>query len=118
MKHFAIRLLLAMSLVAAATSLSHAQGGGTSSSLTGVVVDQTGAVIPGAEIAVKNNATGYEAKGISAENGSFTISFLPIGTYTATVNPAGLQTMGSQGCRAADWRPLYAQGHDGSGQPL
>jgi len=92
MKNTAIRLLLSIGLIAAAGSPVFAQGGSTSSSLTGVVVDQTGAVIPGAEIAARNNATGYEAKAVSAEDGGFTIPFLPVGTYTVTVSLPGFKT--------------------------
>jgi len=70
---------------------SFAQGGGTSSALNGTIMDQSGGVIPGAEIVVRNNDTGHEVKGLSAENGTFTIPFLPIGTYTATVTLPGFK---------------------------
>jgi hypothetical protein len=66
-------------------SLGLAQGGGQSSSLAGSVFDTSGGVIPGADISVKNDATGAEYKTISAENGTFFIPALPTGTYTATV---------------------------------
>ena len=59
---------------------------GASSSLNGTVADQSGGVIPGAEVTVKNDATGAVATAITAENGTFSIPSLTAGTYTATVD--------------------------------
>lgn len=72
-------------LLAITAQMLYAQGGGSSSSLTGTVVDQSGGVIPGAEVTVKNNATGAESKATTTERGTFAIPFLSPGTYTATV---------------------------------
>jgi hypothetical protein len=85
MKHWIPKLLLLSLSMAAAGWTGYAQGGGSSTSLNGVVIDQTGATIPGVEVAVKNNATGAEAKAITSENGTFSIPFLTPGVYTATV---------------------------------
>jgi hypothetical protein len=84
MRDFAFRLVLTLLLVAAASSFVFGQGG-TSSSLSGVVVDQSGGVLPGAGVAVKNNATGAEYKTVTADNGTFSIPALAAGVYTATV---------------------------------
>jgi hypothetical protein len=43
-------------------------------------------VIPGADVLVKNNATGTEYKTITVENGTFFIPALTPGTYAATVS--------------------------------
>jgi hypothetical protein len=61
------------------------QGSGASASLTGTVVDQSGAVIPGAEVVAKNDATGVEHKTITNETGNYALPFLGGGTYTVTV---------------------------------
>mgnify|MGYP001795972571 CR=1 FL=1 len=45
----------------------------TPSSLSGTVVDTSGAVIPGADIVVKNNATSGESRAVSDATGNFTI---------------------------------------------
>ncbi len=84
MKPFAFRTIIALLLVAALGCLGFAQG--SSSSLTGTVVDQSGGVIPGAEVTVKNDATGTEFKAVTAENGTFSIPALGAGSYTATVS--------------------------------
>jgi hypothetical protein len=85
MRQILIRLLTAMLLVVMTGSLAYGQGG-TSSALSGTVVDASGGVIPGAEIAIKNNATGTEAKTLTSANGTFSIPLLSAGTYTATVS--------------------------------
>jgi len=53
--------------------------------LSGVVQDPSGAVIPGAEIVAKNDATGAEFKATSADNGTWTIPGMAAGMYTVTV---------------------------------
>ena len=85
MKEWVPRLLLLALLMAVAVGTGYAQGGGSSTSLTGTVSDQTGAIIPGAEVEAKNNATGAEGKAVTSENGTFSIPFLSPGTYSATV---------------------------------
>ena len=52
-------LLVALALVMAA-SPAFAQGAGSSTTLSGLVVDAQGAVIPGADVVAKNNATAAE----------------------------------------------------------
>ena len=85
MKHCALRLVSTTLLVALLSWIGYAQGG-ASSALTGTVVDQSGGIIPGAEVTVKNNETGAEFKTVTADNGTFSIPAMPPGTYTATVS--------------------------------
>jgi hypothetical protein len=54
------------------------------------VVDQTGAVVPGAKVSVVNTATGASREALSGSDGSATIPALPLtGTYTVSVSKAG-----------------------------
>src|SRR4029453_8281052 len=69
----------------------YAQGGATSS-ISGTVTDASGAVIPGADVTVKNNATGAEATAVTAENGTFSVPALNAGIYTVTVKLTGFKT--------------------------
>ena len=85
MKLCLTRLLPAMLFLSLMSALAFAQGGGNTSSISGVVVDQSGGVIPGADVTVKNNATGGEFKTVTADNGTFSIPALSAGIYTATV---------------------------------
>jgi len=56
-----------------------------------VVIDQSGGVIPGADVTVKNDATGGEFKTVTAENGTFSVPFLDPGIYTATITMTGFK---------------------------
>lgn len=68
-----------------------AQGSSTAS-ITGVVVDADGAVVPGADIVVKNNRTGEVFSTVSTGQGVFTIPALVTGSYTVTVSLQGFRT--------------------------
>ena len=46
--------------------------------ILGAVKDSTGAVIPGASITAKNTETGFTRTGVSAEDGSYRLSALPV----------------------------------------
>src|SRR5687767_6362574 len=87
-----IRLLLSVCLVALAGTPASAQGGRTTTSLSGTVTDASGAVIPGATVAVKNNATATEFHATTNESGSFTVPSVDPGSYTVTVTLMGFKT--------------------------
>ena len=65
----------------------HASGAQTASSggLAGVVTDQSGAVLPNAEIEMKDNSKGTLQSAKSDENGVYRFFFLAPGRYTLTV---------------------------------
>lgn len=69
-----------------------AQGGATSP-LSGLVLDSSGGVLPGADVTVKNNATGETYTAVSKPEGSFTIPALVNGTYSVTVSLMGFKTV-------------------------
>jgi hypothetical protein len=78
-------------IVLTGSTAAYAQGG-VASSLSGTVVDSSGAVIPGVDIKAKNNATAGEFNAVTTENGTFTIPSLQPGTYTVTVSLMGFKT--------------------------
>jgi hypothetical protein len=87
-----VRGLIAAVLVTGLTSgIAHAQGS-FFTSLSGTVVDPSGAVIPGADVKVKNNGTGQESNTVSGTDGSFTIPSLAGGSYSVTVSLMGFKT--------------------------
>ena len=54
------------------------------------VVDQNGAVVPAAKVAVLNSATGDQRDGVSGTEGSVTFSGLSLtGTYTVSISKDG-----------------------------
>ena len=69
------RFLIAAALLLLALSgppPTFAQGGSTGS-IAGTISDPTTAVVPGATITVKNNATSQEFTATTADNGTFNV---------------------------------------------
>jgi outer membrane receptor protein involved in Fe transport len=52
--------------------------------ITGTITDSTGAVVPGALVALVNNETGVKVEGKTNESGIYLISFLNPGSYSFT----------------------------------
>ena len=67
-------------------------GQAESGGITGTVTDQNGAVVPGANVVVKNERTGEERTTTSTTEGIFFVSSLRPSTYTVTVTTTGLAT--------------------------
>jgi len=64
----------------------------TTASLTGNVVDASGASIPQAKIIVRNGDTGFTRTETTHEDGAFSFPALPIGAYRLIVEKAGFST--------------------------
>ena len=79
-----------LAFIAAATmSMAAAQSPNTAAIFV-VVVDQTGAVVPGAKVSVVNTATGAVREAVSGSDGGVTISALSLtGIYTVGVSREG-----------------------------
>lgn len=69
----------------------------TTATLSGTVSDQTGAVIKGATLTLRNAATGTTRKLMSNAQGSYTFEFVPVGTYSLEVTDAGFATQKQTG---------------------
>jgi outer membrane receptor protein involved in Fe transport len=61
-------------------------------SVVGTVRDQSGAAVVGARVAITNVQTGLVESRQTAEDGSYSIPFLPVGQYQLAVEAAGFQT--------------------------
>jgi hypothetical protein len=72
---------------------AHAQT--ITASVTGVVSDPTGAVIPGATVVATNVETGVKTTARSDGSGDYNLRFLQIGRYTITVQSKGFETYAS-----------------------
>src|SRR5690242_774121 len=59
--------------------------------ISGVVKDQTGAVIPAARLSATNTAQGVETKVSTNSNGVYTFPSLPIGVYDLHVDAEGFK---------------------------
>src|SRR5664279_768422 len=69
----------------------HAQG--SFGAFRGVVKDASEAMVSGAKITVRNQATAIEQSVTSDANGSYIVSHLTPGTYSITVALAGFKTL-------------------------
>jgi len=87
---FRVKALPLAALFVLFVTAAYAQGTATSS-ITGVVVDGTGGVIPGATILVKSDSTGTEFSAVSNSSGAFTVPAVNVGTYTVTVTLQGFK---------------------------
>jgi hypothetical protein len=87
----AIGSLVAVGVFLAMAGTSYGQGG-TTSTLAGVVVDGSGAVIPGADVVARHNATGVTVSAVTNSDGAFSFPALNIGRYTVTVSLQGFKT--------------------------
>src|ERR1700730_15753759 len=61
----------------------------STASLNGTVQDNTGAVIPGANVAVVQTQTDFKTETVSGPDGSFRISSIPVGPYVVRVKKDG-----------------------------
>ena len=83
------RLLATIALLCVSASMAFAQAG---QSVSGIVVDAAGGVIPGASVAVRNNATGESFEAVTNEAGTFSVPAIAVGTYTVTIALQGFKT--------------------------
>ena len=65
--------------------------------ITGVVIDPTGAAVPGAAVRVLNEGTGVENNLTANAVGAYTSPLLILGTYTVTVEQPGFKTFARPG---------------------
>lgn len=76
-------------LVLLAVLAGEAFGQIRSATITGTVTDATGAVVPRAQATVTELETAISTKSLTTDSGSFTLPYLPAGTYTATISAPG-----------------------------
>src|SRR5947199_2124795 len=86
--------LLVFLMIAGAAGAQTFRGG-----INGIVTDQTGAILPGADVKATNEATGLSYSTISSTAGAFTFADLPLGDYTIVVSGSGFATIPITGVR-------------------
>src|SRR5262245_8675902 len=64
--------------------------------ITGTVKDETGAVLPGVTVSVRNTGTGFTRDAVTNNVGAYTAPLLPTGRYEITFALAGFQTQTAQ----------------------
>jgi len=66
-------------------------GQATSGRISGTVTDSSGAVIPNAAVTVTNSATNLVRTAVTDDGGYYTVTNLPVGTYSVTVERTGFK---------------------------
>ncbi len=90
-KYFFLRRARLMLVLTIAFCGGAAFSQSTSGSVTGSVVDSTGAEIPGAKVVIANPVSGYTRTVVADSSGQFQFSNLPFNPYSVTVTNTGFQ---------------------------
>jgi hypothetical protein len=85
---FPFLFLALLVLLLAVPSAAHAQ---FNASLSGTVTDQTGAIIPGATVTLKESATQETRTSVTGSQGTYQFSELPPGNYSLNATGKGFQ---------------------------
>lgn len=86
--------MLLLTLIFACANATYTQN--PTATLTGIVTDQNGAVIPGAMVSAKNKVTNFIRTVTTNEVGVYIIPNLPVGNYEITVSFQGFKTKVSE----------------------
>ena len=74
-----------------------AQSEATTGLIAGIVVDESGAVLPGATVTLRNTATNFERVVVSGDGGRFRAPLMPLGPYAITTTLEGFATLVREG---------------------
>jgi carboxypeptidase family protein/TonB-dependent receptor-like protein len=88
-------------VVAAGLWLASAAMAQTSARISGLVTDETGAVLPGVQITVKNVATGISRSLATNDRGRYVVPDLQPGPYEVTATMSGFETLVRSGITLA-----------------
>lgn len=86
-----IRIFTVAFLSIVFTTAAFAQSQATTGVIQGTVLDQNGAVVPGASVVLRNTETGFQRTITSNSDGVFTAPLLPLGNYRVTTNASGFE---------------------------
>jgi len=89
--------ILTALLVLVVSDNTWGQNSATSGTITGIVSDSTGAVVPDAKVTATNDATGVKTPTKTNAVGSFNLPNLPVGIYTVRVEQAGFKNLEKHG---------------------
>ena len=99
-------LVLALALILGLPGVAHAQR--FTAELSGTVVDDSGAALPGASVSATNEASGDQRRTVTNGEGFFALAALPTGSYTVLFEMQGFQKTEIKGVslRGGDSRSL------------
>ena len=73
----------------------------TTGRIAGVVTDEKGDAVPGAQITVTNNATGESRDAVADDSGHYIVPLLPPGSYTVTASATGFKKFITENVKVA-----------------
>jgi hypothetical protein len=91
------RVALFLLAFVVALSAAHVSAQTVTGTLSGHVVDSSGAVMPNVRVTAKNEQSGGVREATSNNEGYYLISFLPLGSYELTVVVPGFKTVEKKG---------------------
>ena len=93
MRNVLLRLVVFTASLVCMSSLAFAQGAASTTSLSGIVKDADGGVLPGATVTVTNIATKTSQTAVTNGQGLYSFPNMNVGTYTVTVEMSGFKKM-------------------------
>ena len=93
MRKVLLRLAVFAASLVCMSSFAFAQGAASTTSLSGIVKDADGGVLPGATVTVTNIATKISQTAVTNGQGLYSFPNMNVGTYTVTVEMSGFKKM-------------------------
>jgi len=90
-------IALALALIACLFAATAALAQTSSGSVTGRIVDTTGAALPGVTVTATNTRTGFNRSVVTDAEGRYTFPSLPIGPYNIVAELSGFTTVTTRG---------------------
>ena len=90
-----LRVVLSAALFLCVSFSANAQV--TTATLIGLVRDNSGAVIPGANVIATHEGTGVAREGVTDANGEVVLAALPNGPYSVRIELTGFKTISQRG---------------------
>ncbi|MDQ6760543.1 MAG: carboxypeptidase-like regulatory domain-containing protein, partial [Acidobacteriota bacterium] len=78
----------------------------STSEITGTVRDSTGAVVPGAQVTARNEATGITYRQTTTNSGLYAFAALPAALYTVSAEMTGFKRINRTGNQLVVGTPL------------
>jgi len=90
---YCLLFVAGVSIVLAPFLVQRLNAQGLYGSVTGTITDQTGAVVPGTQLTITNDATGFKRQATTDDTGRYRTLDLPQGTYTIEVSASGFKPL-------------------------
>lgn len=88
-KNWLAAAIVTAALILITAAIANAQSGGSSGSISGTVLDPSGAVVPNATVEIHNPVSGYDRTTTTDTKGNFSFSNVPFNSYHMAVTAEG-----------------------------